>query len=492
MRTRGSRRGLLLERNREVYHPAHLAQRVMRRVYARLLGALRDYAATVAGFSRDARLLLASWTLGAIGAGAVGTLYNLYIIALGFREDFLGLLLFAGALAGGLAALPAGWLSDRLGARPAMLGGMVVLGAAMLVQYLATVAWLLLAGAAVASVAVAVASVAQTPLLYSSSTPEDRTHLFGVSDALFVAASAAGGVLAGMLVQPAAMLWPGLDRAGAYRLALLAVSLIAATSIIPLWLIRPHPPERRSAGAPPAPAGFGGALRVMSGRLGAALRGEAASVIARLSLTSALMGFGAGLSIPFLNIFLVERLGADAAIVGLVRAGGTLVTAAGALAAPLLAGSMGAVAAVALVRLASVPFLWALGLTGSLPLAAALYMVRAALVNAAGPIVSAFSMDVVAPSWRARANAALMVSWGLSYAAGSLAGGVLLAHWPPPGLDALPLRHGGYTAAFLLTGVLYVLATTLFWLMFRRVQINVHLPDAEHGEARQAGLSHVR
>ncbi|MER3485649.1 MAG: MFS transporter, partial [Chloroflexota bacterium] len=74
----------------------------------------------------------------------MGTLYTLYIIALGFREDFLGLLLFVGALAGGLAALPAGWLSDRLGARLAMLGGMVVLGAAMLVQYVATVAWLLL------------------------------------------------------------------------------------------------------------------------------------------------------------------------------------------------------------------------------------------------------------------------------------------------------------------------------------------------------------
>ncbi len=464
----------------------------MRQAWTCLLSALRSYAATVAGFSRDARLLLASWTLGAIGAGAVGTLYNLYIIALGFREDFLGLLLFVGALAGGLAALPAGWLSDRLGARPAMLGGMVVLGAAMLVQYVATAAWLLLAGAAVASVAVAVASVAQMPLLYSSSTPEDRTHLFGVSDALFVAASAVGGVLAGMLVQPAAVLWPALDRAGAYRLALLAVSLIAATSIIPLWLIRPHPSERRSAGVPPAPAGFGGTLRVVTGRLSAALRGEAASVIAKLSLTSALMGFGAGLSIPFLNVFLVERLGADAAIVGLVRAGGTLVTAAGALAAPLLAGSLGAVAAVVLARLASVPFLWALGLTGSLPVAAALYMARAALVNAAGPIISAFSMDVVAPAWRARANAALMVSWGLSYAAGSLAGGVLLAHWPLPGFDALSLRHRGYTVAFLLTGALYALATTLFWLLFRGVQLNVHLAAAEHDGTRQAESVHVR
>jgi MFS family permease len=492
VRTRGSRRGLLLERSREVYHPARLAESAARRVCRWLLSALREYRAIVAGFSRDARLLLTSWTLGAIGAGAVGTLYNLYIIALGFREDFLGLLLFVGALAGGLAALPAGWLSDRLGARLAMLGGMVVLGAAMLVQYVATVAWLLLAGAAVASAAVAVASVAQTPLLYSSSTPRDRTHLFGVSDALFVTASAAGGVLAGMLVRPAAVLWPGLDRAGAYRFALLAVSLIAAASIIPLWLIRPHPSERSSAKLPPGPAGLRGMLRAVPGRLRTTLRGEATGVITRLSLTNALMGFGAGLSIPFLNVFLVERLGADAAMVGLVRAGGTLVTAAGALTAPLLAGSLGTVVAVALSRLASVPFLWALGLTANLPLAAALYMARAALVNAAGPIISSFSMDVVAPAWRARANASLMVSWGLSYAAGSLAGGVLLAHWPPPGLEALPLRHGGYTAAFMLTGILYALATTLFWLMFRHAQLSTLLRDAGPDAPRKAGLARVR
>ena len=424
------------------------------------------YAATLRGFSRDARLLLASWTLGAIGAGAVGTLYNLYLVALGYREDFLGLLLFVGALAGGLAALPAGWLSDRAGARPAMLGGMVVLGAAMLVAYLATMAWLLLVGAAVAAAAVAVVSVAQTPLLYSSSGPHERTHLFGAGDALFIVSSAVGSLLAGLLVAPVRTLWPQLELAGAYRLVLLAVSAIAALAVVPLYFVRPdgrsvRDPlmrERRynSAGARPG-------LRDLLARV----RGPAATVIWKLSLANAVMAFGAGLSIPFLNIFLVERLGADAAAVSLVRAASTLGSAAGALAGPLAAGALGAVPAVALARLASVPFLWLLGLTGNLSLAGAAYMLRAALVNAAGPIIAAFSMDVVDAAWRARANASLMVSWGLAYALGSLAGGALLAGWPRLALVPWPLRHGGYTVAFALTGALYVAAAVLFWAMFR-------------------------
>jgi hypothetical protein len=464
VRTQDYRRGEVLRSAEKAGSPRHLS---LDALGALLLRAGRDYLVAVRGFSPNARLLLASWTLGAVGSGAVGTLFNLYIIALGFREDFLGLLLFVGALVGGLAALPAGWLSDRFGARPAMLGGMVVLGAAMLVQYFATVAWLLLAGTVVAAAAVAVVTVAQTPLLYRSSTPDDRTHLFGVSDALFVAAAATGGVLAGLLVQPVQALWPVLDRAGAYRLALLAVSLIAATSILPLWLIRPYPPEREPDGTP-APRAQGNARPfTLSDGLRTVWEDASTAVIAKLALTSVLMGFGAGLSIPFLNVFLVERLGAGPAAVGLIRAGGTVVTAGGALAAPVLAGSFGAVAAVALARLASVPFLWALGLLDNLPAAAAVSMVRTALVNAAGPIISAFSMDVVAPAWRARANATLMVSWGVSYALGSLAGGALLANWARMGLDTLPLHHGGYTAAFLLTGLLYAGAAVLFWLMFR-------------------------
>ncbi|GCE19594.1 hypothetical protein KDK_33940 [Dictyobacter kobayashii] len=58
-------------------------------------------------FQRNARLYLVSNALSGVTLGILQVLYNLYLIALGYHTDFIGLILFTGTIG-------EGWLSFRL------------------------------------------------------------------------------------------------------------------------------------------------------------------------------------------------------------------------------------------------------------------------------------------------------------------------------------------------------------------------------------------
>ena len=52
------------------------------------------------------------------GLALFGLLYNLYLIRLGYREDFIGQLAGLFPLASGILAIPTGFLSDRIDRKP--------------------------------------------------------------------------------------------------------------------------------------------------------------------------------------------------------------------------------------------------------------------------------------------------------------------------------------------------------------------------------------
>mgnify|MGYP000312524317 CR=1 FL=1 len=90
------------------------------------LDELREHLRRVRAFSRNARLLLLALGLLGVGYGAFTTLFTLYIVEIGYSEDFLGLLVGVGTVGGAAAALPAGLLCDRLGARRGLLLGTLI------------------------------------------------------------------------------------------------------------------------------------------------------------------------------------------------------------------------------------------------------------------------------------------------------------------------------------------------------------------------------
>src|SRR5438105_2296772 len=264
----------------------------------------RNYWSQLSAFSSNARLFLLSNLLGGVVISIYSLLFNFYLLSLGYQQDFLGLIASLGQFTIFLAALPCGMLSNMLGRKRAML---LAVGANVVVM-LGFVIWTTTEGIVVLTllngVSQALFVVSMSPFMIENSTKAERTHLFSMNQAVIAVAGVAGGIVGGNA--PAwlgAWLGVGASDVRAYQAGIGAATFINLISMFPLLLLRDVPSSERHM-----------ARRPLSG---ARLDGR---MLFKLLFPNLLIGLGAGLLIPFNNVFLRERFGVNDSEVGTVFA----------------------------------------------------------------------------------------------------------------------------------------------------------------------------
>lgn len=422
----------------------HARGRVQARPAARL-ARMRAALARFRSFPAPARAFLAGAALLEVGHAFQWALQNLYVMALGgFSVADAGLVNAASALGVVAATLPAAWAYDRLGPRRSLS-----LACALNV---AGVAWLalsttlpgLMAGAALAGAAYTLHTVVAAPFLVSVSTPAQRTALFQADFAVHTLVQTFGllvsCLLAGLLEAGAA------PAALALRLALLA-GAAGSLAALPLY--------RR------LPQGVGGAPRAAG--LFEILHPRHWPLWTRAAVPNLLIGVGAGLSVPFINLYFTDRFGLGKPALGVVMAAASATMTLGALATTRVVPRLGLVRATILTQALSIPFFLVLALATSLPLAIAACVLRSALMNLATPLWRNLVMEITPVERRAGVNATTMLAWNVGWAASNHGGGALIdgsAGWLGTGLD-------GYALPMLLTIGIYLLAIAVearvFW-----------------------------
>jgi predicted MFS family arabinose efflux permease len=172
-----------------------------------------------------------------------------------------------------------------------------------------------------------------------------------------------------------------------------------------------------------------------------------------LVLVYALTGLGAGLFIPYFNIYFVQHLNASPALFGLIDGGANTITALLTLTAPRLAKSIGKINTITLTRLASIPLLLIVGLTGILPLAALVYLFRQGAMEMSAGILQVFSMESVSDRHRGLANSSYQSAFQVPWALAAPIGGLIIVNF-------------GYPPIFLLGAFFYVLTIIILWAKF--------------------------
>jgi MFS family permease len=412
-------------------------------------------------FHRDARLFL----LTTVVFGGALSLYwidfNLYLASLGFSPATIGVVATAGSTAGALAAFPASALSDRVGRRAVMAGGMLLAILAVIGLLLVTEVAAIIGFAALWSAGQQSLMVVQAPFLAEHSDAEHRNELFAAQSAIFTMTNVLAAVLGGFVATAIAGM-AGFDPGGpeTYRviLVIMAVLLVAALATIGLLTddrprSRRGPHRLRELGEPARHPIEEPRVRTLMG-ITITDRGR----FVRLLLPGFLIATGAGQVIPFLNIFVQQKFGLDLASLNALFAFTSLGTVAAMLAQPRLARRFGQITSVVIVQAASIPFLVVLGFSPLLWSVILAMAVRNSLMNAGNPIFSAFAMEHVAPIERATLAAAMSVLWQVGWVIGGAWYALLQATL---GFD------GGYTVNFLTVITLYTIATGLYWLWFR-------------------------
>jgi MFS family permease len=448
--------------------------------------------------NRNARLYLLSNTLNSITVSIFLLLYNLYLVALGYQANFIGWLLVVGMVGGALGIVATSPLMARFGAKATLFWSSVVGGAAGALQLLIPQPFSLTITSFVFGVAGGIYLVIGAPLLADGSQDTARSHIFSLNAALALVTAVIGQVLGGYL--PTLVSLPAITRTGlfhaiepllvsgaqarSYQLALLLAGAIAAPSFLPIILMDPTPPlrggwrerfglraygyETRLRGLRRKLARLGRGVRAgglgggtplaavltastrLRARAGQFLRGP----IGQLALVEGCIGLGAGLFIPYFNLYFVQHLGVSTELYGLITAVSTALMAVTTLAGPFFAARLGKVRAAVIGHLVSLPFLALLGFTRALPLVLAAYLVRWSLMNMAEPVLLSFFMSVVRPGERATANSAYNLSFQGFWAVGGAVGGLIIA-------------ANNFTLPFVLAALLYLLATALLWRCFK-------------------------
>ncbi len=208
---------------------------------------IRGYVGRFGGFERDARVFLGT----ALVAGAALSLYwidfNLYLASIGLTPATIGLIATAGSVASTLVAFPASALSDRIGRRLVLAGGLALMLVALVGFLFVREPLAIGLLAAAYGAGQQVFFVVQNPFLMEHSRSEHRSELFAVAFAIEnvtnIVAAIAGGAIAVLVAR-----WRGFDPEGpeAYRVLLVLMCGLMALAMVAIFVVSDDRPGRRS------------------------------------------------------------------------------------------------------------------------------------------------------------------------------------------------------------------------------------------------------
>ena len=424
-----------------------------------------DYIDKTSRFSRNANL----YVIHVIGMdmihGSFDVLFNLYLLAVGFDIRFIGLRLLIGFIARALTAIPAGLLSDRIGRKASFILGDGI-GAIIGVIAISTRnEALLLALPAIGALFGNLHHTSEAAFMAENSKPAERVHLFAVSGSLRTFSAMTGALIAGLV--PAFFI-DDFGRVDAYRYATYAGLSLWFLSLIPALMLRSHEAEERPEEQfrSSAPAG-------QSPRTSRGLRSIFSGIthprrIVYFVITSAFASIAFAIVAPMFAVVLHEGdVHAGEGQIGVMFAVAQLSLAVVTLGTPLLAARMLRVDAIALTRLAAIPFILGLGLMplifdegGLLLLLFAMsYVGRVGFLRMASPLDDSFNMDVLDARERA-------TNTGLEIAVGSGLSAIAIL------IGSRLLDSGDFTTPFLIMAVASLISTAIYWRVFRRLEIS--------------------
>ena len=377
--------------------------------------------------SRNAqRFLLASFFT-ALGTGAFSVLFGITVIQAGHSEQFLGSILAIGLLGTGIFSLPAGLLADLWGRKKVLLLALALTSVGLIGQAISPIGSMTVGFSFLFGSGQGMLATVTMPILAENSPAGEQAYLFSLNYSLTMAAQVIGSLMAGQFPDWLTSHWSLLSFALLPFIAfLLAFSLVEQKEV-----------------------GFGKAMHPKE--FMSAL--QHSKIAKNVFIYNFLIGLGAGLVIPFFNIFLSQKLNASITMVGTVMSVSQMGMALSGLLAPFLMLSMGKVRSVVFFQLVSIPLLLMIAIPQSIEIVILSYILRNILMNMNNPISGSFIMEITPIPLRATVSSLMGVAQNLSRAMSVSIGGWLMGTM-------------GYSVPYFVTAFLYLVASVFYWYAF--------------------------
>lgn len=367
-----------------------------------------------------------------LGQAFLSVLLNLRLAAEGLSSSHIGLIQGFGSLGLLFFSVPIARISEHMSLRKLLIFATLLMSGCLILLSQSLHLYTLITAAFLMSGAAGIRSVVSGPWFMQKTTERERLHVFSSFYAVEVAASVLGVLLAGAVP----LLFTGTE-ANRLSHSMLLGCILLMLAVLPFSKIIPLPATPRS-GRP----------------LHEYFIPRSFIQFNRIVLPSALISFGAGITFPYLNLFLKQRFGFGAEGVGMVFAATNTCMFLGVLMGPSVGHRYGILRTVIISQLVSIPFMILLAFSRLLPLTFVTLMARAALMNLGQPLAKNFQLECVKQEDRSSLNSISMLAGYMAWSMGTLLGGQLIGEL-------------GFTVSILITSLIYFLSTLLYWVFWQ-------------------------
>jgi MFS family permease len=389
-------------------------------------------------FSKNALLYLAAIFFFYISSGAFGMLQGLYIKELKISESFLGIILSIRIFATAVFSIPCAMVINKFGKRFGIICAMLFVPITIIMQGYFMNKWNILLFAALQGGFTSFLTVSEGPFFMENSEKNVRIKLFSYSFADNVFSSMIGYFVFGNVTGNLNNI---LGNVEALRVSIIISGVLGFLSCIFTFSIK----EKQT--------------NVVAGK-----RNITKDIMAILKqpyplkyvFYNSMIGFGAGLVVPYFNVYLKYKVNATTSQIGLIMALAQGAMGIGGLITPLMAKKYGRIKTIIICQIVSIPFLMLIAIPPSILIVSIALFVRNALMNMTGPITGNLSMEMVKDYERSIFASINNIAGNLSRALSAVVAGFIMNNFA-----------NGYELPYFVTAIMYAAATVYFYYSFR-------------------------
>ena len=393
-----------------------------------------QWGAGARGYPRNVYLLLL-FTLGKGVQLSIGQVtLTLYAYSIGYRQDFVGLLVAVPSIGSLLAAIPIGFLADRIPRKPLLLITGLLNPLALALIGLTTNAPLMLGASFANGVLSAAYWVTIIPMLTDAVDAKRRVRVMSFNSFLLLGVGALGGLLGGAIPE-----WVGAATGMAatapipLRWGVVAAAISVLLPTIPLFWLTPLPTRDTIPLHMEAPAPVNEAALATPMEAAPAMRARTPRPSMRpipllfvlLLVPDILYTAGEGAVVALEPLFFRLRFHLSPALIGALVAGGGLLVGVTALLAPSLVRRYGKLRVITVAQALSVPIALTIGYAPWLWLSGLAELMRNLLRGAFDPVYATFTMERVDARYRARLSGFYSITWSIGFSVGAASSGWL-------------------------------------------------------------------
>lgn len=447
-----------------------------------LFRGLHLYSNNVRHFTHNAWTILVYSLLAGTSSGVFSLLFNFYVLSFGdYDEWFVGELISISSTATVLAALLAVYVGMRFSQKSILIaagaGNVVAFVGFILLPYRF---WLMLFNF-VLGLASSTFWMISAPFLMANTSQEERQYVFSFNFGLVAFSGFVGSLLGGWLpTKLGSLVGAPPTSTLAYQLTLGVTALISLLAVGPLVLIR------SSASAP-----------VHKGEMAWAQFSQHRRLLLKLITPQLILGLGAALIVPFMNLYYRIVFEADDTTIGILFGVAAIMVSVVQFIVPPLTERLGKIYTMVLTQALSIPFLITLALaawvgpsessnyTPWFAAAIVAYLFRAALMNLGAPVYQTFIMEQVPAEVQTLASSLYILSFQVGWVISPYLSGRFLA-------SGITIAEGNSGANFvpviLSTTILYIAATAFIWIFFRGAEKRPqYLPQSSELQSTSIG-----